>query len=297
MIERKSGILDLRSLYTQAAPTVSFELFPPKKWKGFADLYEHFQELAQCKPAFVTCTYGAGGSTQARTLEVLKWVREDYPDLPLGSHLTLVGATTADLRAFLQQAREQAIDFIVALRGDPPQGADRFRPVPGGLAYANELVELIRGEFPDFGVIVGGYPEKHPEAPSMEVDLENLKRKVDAGADVITTQLFYDNTVFYRFRDACEKIGIDIPIVPGILPVMNTAQVKRITQLCGASIPAKLMARLDHHREEEEGQFAVGLYHAARQVEDLLEQGAPGIHFYVLNKSRMATLICRALTL
>lgn len=293
--------MKLSELYQSNKPVVSFELFPPKTWQGMASLYEHFRELMSCEPSFVTCTYGAGGgareNTRQRTLDVLEWVRKDYSDVPVISHLTCVNSTIEDLRDFIRKAEPLGISGIVALRGDPPAGVRPFQPTPGGLTYAGELVELLRREFPALDVLVAGYPEKHPEAPDMDTDIEHLKQKVDAGADVVLTQLFFDNTVFYRFRDRCERAGIRVPIVPGILPVTNLSQVRRMSSLCGTKLTDKLVRRLEKHGEDDEGQFSVGVYYAARQIEDLVEHGVPGVHFYVLNKSRAAALICRALTL
>ncbi|HOK09208.1 MAG TPA: methylenetetrahydrofolate reductase [NAD(P)H] [Candidatus Hydrogenedens sp.] len=292
----------LSELYHSNKPVVSFELFPPKTWQGIAELYEHFRELMKCKPGFVTCTYGAGGTAsleeaQNRTLEVLRWVHGDYPEVPIVSHLTCVNATKTDLVNYLYKAKELGVSGIVALRGDAPGNVRPFIPKPGGFKYAVELVRLIKAEYPEFCILVAGYPEKHPEAISFEEDIQHLKEKVDAGGEVILTQLFYNNENFYRFRDLCEKVKIDVPIVPGILPVTNLAQVRRITSLCGAQLNPVLLERLEKHEKDEEGQFSVGVYYAGRQIEDLLEHGVPGIHFYVLNKSRAAMHICRALTL
>lgn len=289
--------MKLRDYYTRDALAVSFELFPPKTEKGLENLYENLDELVTCGPAFITCTYGAGGSTRARTLEVLEGVRARYPGMPVATHLTCVGSTVDELRAYLEEARKRGVSHIVALRGDPPKGETTFVQAEGGLAYANELVTLIRAEYPEFGVLVAGYPEVHIEAPDADTDLANLKRKVDAGADVIVTQLFYDNADFYRFRDRVAAAGIDAPLVPGILPVTNLAQIQRLTSMCGSKLPEKLLRRLSAHENDDEGQFSVGVYHAARQVEDLMEKGVPGVHFYVLNKSRATALICRALVL
>ena len=283
--------------YGPDSVATSFELFPPKKWRGVADLFAQFSELAACGPAFITCTYGAGGGTEKTTLDILHLIQSEFPKIPQASHLTCSGASQEELRQYLNRAREQGVEFIVALRGDPPKDADAFRPAENGLRYANELVELIARDYPDFGIAVAGYPETHPEAPSSEADLENLKRKVDAGGEVVFSQLFFDNEVFLRFRDRCAGAGIDAPIVPGVLPVSNLAQVKRITQLCGTHLPEKLRGRLEAHGDDVESQFAVGLYHATRQVEELVEEGVPGVHFYVLNQSRAANLICRALSL
>ncbi len=180
----------------------------------------------------------------------------------------------------------RGIENIVALRGDPPKGETAFRPVAGGLPYANELVSLIRREFPQFGVAVAGYPETHREAPSPETDLENLKRKVDAGADVVITQLFYDNGDFFGFRDRCQRLDIRVPIVPGILPVTNLAQIQRIASLCGARLPEEFVQALSDHQDDADQQFQVGVQFATRQVQELLDAGVPGMHFYVLNKSQ-----------
>jgi methylenetetrahydrofolate reductase (NADPH) len=275
---------------------LSFELFPPKTEEGLKHLVEHVDELVTFRPAYITCTYGAGGSTRNKTLETLRIVQERY-GIPVASHLTCVGATTDDLRAYLRQAREQGIDYIVAIRGDAPRGQASFELAPGGLCYASELVGLIREEFPEFGIIVGGYPETHPEAASPETDIENLKRKVDAGADVIVTQLFFDNQDFFRWRDRCVAAGISVPIIPGILPVTSLPQVQKIVSLCGARIAKPLLERLEAHGDDLVGQFAVGVYYATRQVEELVSEGVPGVHFYVLNKSHATALICRSLIL
>lgn len=287
----------LRDIYAQHACVISFELFPPKTDAGVETLFENLRELMQCKPHYVTCTYGAGGSTRGRTLEVLERFLREYPGVSCASHLTCVGATRDELLAYVQEAMALGIENIVALRGDPPQGETSFRPVEGGLQYAAELVALLRANAPQLGIAVGGYPEIHVEAASPEADIENLKRKVDAGADVVITQLFYDNEDFLRWRDKCSAAGITVPVVPGMLPIINLAQAQRITSLCGARLPEKLVKRLAAHGDNAEGQLDAGAYYTARQVEDLIEEGVPGIHFYVLNKSRAASMICRALAL
>ncbi len=287
----------LQSLYSSGKPVISFELFPPKTQAGNQSLFEHLRELVNCNPAYITCTYGAGGGTRERTLDVLTAVHDRYPDIPLASHLTCVGSTREELRTYILQAMETGVEHIVALRGDPPAGEVLFRPVPGGLSYASELVSLIHSEFPELGISVAGYPETHPEAPSSAADLDNLKRKVDAGADIVVTQLFFENTDYFRFRDRCVEIGIQTPIVPGILPVTNLTQVRRITSMCRTHLSPRLVRRLEVYNDDDEGQYAVGVYYAANQAEELIAQGAPGIHFYALNKSRATVQICRALAL
>lgn len=272
---------------------LSFELFPPKTDAGVESLMTTVGELMRFAPDFMTCTYGAGGSTRDRTLQVASAVRQQH-GVPVASHLTCVGSTRDELRSYLSKARTAGIDYIVALRGDPPKGESAFQVTAGGLRYANELVTLIRAEFPDFGIAVAGYPEVHQECPSAELDLQNLKRKVDAGADVVVTQLFYDNVDFFRFRDSCQRVGIQVPIVPGILPVTNLAQVQRITSLCKAKLPESFVARLSE-REDEQWQYEVGVDHARQQVQDLIDQGVPGVHFYVLNKSSATNQILAGL--
>jgi methylenetetrahydrofolate reductase (NADPH) len=273
--------------------TISFELFPPKTSKGETALYKHVEALMKFSPAFITCTYGAGGSTQSKTLEIVDNVKKKF-DIPVASHLTLVGSTADELRSYLATAKEQGVDYIVALRGDPPQGETEFKQTAGGYQYANELVELIAKEFNDFGVIVAGYPETHQEAPSPDADLDNLKRKVDAGADVVVTQLFYDNDDFFRFRDQCHSRGIEIPIVPGLLPVTSLAQIKRITSLCGAKLPEDFVADL---AANEDKQFQVGVDQAVKQIEGLLAGGVNGLHLYVLNRSKATAEIMKSLNL
>ena len=288
--------MQLSDFYRSDQVAISLELYPPKSEAGKDDLMANVAELVGFGPSYVTCTYGAGGSTRTQTLDILEQIHNGF-ETHVAAHLTCVGSTVDELRAFLREAQRRHVDFIMALRGDPPQGESEFRPTKGGFSHANELVELIRGEFPVFGVAVAGYPETHQEAPSRARDLENLRRKVDAGADVVITQLFYDNEDFYRFRDRCEAMGITVPIVPGILPVTNLKQIKRLSSLCGASLPPELLNRLEAHAENPQGQFDVGVYHATRQVEELVARGCSGIHFYCLNKSRAVATILRALTL
>lgn len=272
---------------------LSFELFPPKTDKGDAALFDHLQKLVQFQPDYVTCTYGAGGSTQNKTLDVISKVKQEH-GIPVASHLTVVGSTVEQLKAYLDEACQKGIDYIVALRGDPPQGDTEFKPVEGGLSYANELVELIRNQYADLGIAVAGYPEKHREAPSMDVDLDNLKRKVDAGADIIITQLFYDNADYFRFVDLCGDRGIDVPIVPGILPVVSLQQIKRIASLCDARLPVDFVNQLENAGDDE-SQLNIGIDFATRQVEELLEQQVRGLHFYVLNKSESTAKVLNQL--
>lgn len=284
--------MHLRDAYGPGKFGLSFELFPPKTETGEAELFVHVAELVTFRPDYITCTYGAGGSTQTKTLDVIDRVRRQF-GTATASHLTCVGSTVEQLRKYLAEAEKRGVANIVALRGDPPKGETTFQAVAGGLRYANQLVELIRAEFPKFGVAVAGYPEKHLEAPSLDVDLLNLKRKVDGGADAVITQLFYRNEDFFRFREACEKLGIGVPIVPGVLPVTNLAQIKRITSLCGARLPNEFTTALERCGDSAEAQFEVGVEFAARQVRELIAAGIPGLHFYVLNKSPATSRVLR----
>lgn len=276
-------------LYQTPRRGLSFELFPPKKVEDLDALEKTIEELQRFNPDFFTCTYGAGGSSQDRTLEVISRVKK-VTGLPVASHLTCVGSTVDELRAYLKQALQRGVELIVALRGDPPKGESTFTAVEGGLRYANELVAMIRSEFPELGIAVAGYPEVHQEAIDERTDLENLKRKVDAGGDVVITQLFYDNADFYRFRDLAVAAGINVPIIPGLLPITNLAQAQRITSMCKSKLPADLVERLSEN-DSAEWQFDVGVEHARHQTIDLLESGVDGLHLYILNKSRAAAVM------
>lgn len=289
--------MTLFSFYGPGKFGLSFELYPPQTDEGMENLFRTVAELVVFKPSYMTCTYRPGGGTRHKTLAIVERVRSEF-GLPVASHLTCVGSSASDLVSYLHEADQRGIDFIVALRGDPPQDQTVFEPVPGGLSYANELVALIRTGFNGrFGIAVAGYPETHQEAPSPEADLQNLKRKVDAGADIVITQLFFNNEDFYRFRDRCAAIGITVPIVPGILPITNLAQVKRFTSLCGAKLPDHLLAGLDARANDPESQFDLGVEHATLQVDDLIKNGCPGIHFYVLNKSRAVSQLLDVVSL
>jgi methylenetetrahydrofolate reductase (NADPH) len=291
---RKSPFMRLSDVFSGGEFAVSIEIFPPKTPEGDQTLRRHLQQLVEYQPAFLSCTFGAGGTTRDRTLQ---WCQEIQDDLhrPAVAHLTCVGSTRDELIELLDSAAAAGIRNIMALRGDAPQGQDEFQAVEGGLKYANELVELIRERFPDWGIGVAGYPEKHQEAPSLDVDLENLKRKVDAGADAVVTQLFFTNDSFFSFRDRCHALGIEIPIVPGIMPITDYARIQRITAMCGSTFPGDLAARLAAAQDDKAAQLAIGVEHAVAQCEQLKAEGAPGIHFYALNKSDACRQILNAL--
>ncbi len=286
--------MQIRDHYGSGKFGLSIEIFPPKTPAGDAALFETLDRLTAFQPGFVSCTYGAGGSTSKRTVELCVEIQRRY-GISATSHFTCVGATRDELLDWLRFARQSGIRNIMALRGDPPAGQADFKPVEGGLRYANELVSLIREHFADMGIGVGGYPEKHPEASDAETDLDNLKRKVDAGADAIFTQLFFVNENFFRFRDRCEAAGIRIPIVPGIMPVTEFARIKRITSLCGAVFPTELASRLEAVQTDEAAQFQIGVEWAIQQCRELVSRGVPGLHFYALNKSPACETILTAI--
>jgi methylenetetrahydrofolate reductase (NADPH) len=287
--------VSIKDAYENGRFGLSFELFPPKTPESEAMMWRTVEDLMAFEPAMITCTYGAGGSTRGTTLEVIEGVRSRH-DLPVASHLTCVGSSVDELRDYLREAADRGVSAIVALRGDPPKGETSFTPVAGGLRYASELVALIRSEFPEFGILVAGYPETHQEAVSAEADLDNLKRKCDAGGDVVVTQLFYDNADFFRFRDRCVALGVTQPIVPGVMPVTNYAQVRRIASLCKARLPDDFTRAFEAAGADEAAQFEAGVEFASRQVQGLLDGGVPGIHFYVLNKSTATSRVLRQVT-
>ena len=286
----------LSDAYTPGRFGLSFELFPPKTPDSEAAMWRTVDDLMAFRPSLITCTYGAGGSTRGTTLDVLRGVRARH-DLPVASHLTCVGSTVDELRGYLREAAALGVAAIVALRGDPPKGQTEFRQADGGLRYAADLVALIRSEFPEFTILVAGYPETHQEAVNPAADLENLKRKCDAGGDVIVTQLFYDNADFFRFRDRCAALGITTPIVPGVMPVTNYAQIRRIATLCKARLPDEFTRGFEAAGDDEAAQFEAGVEFATRQVRGLLDAGVPGIHFYVLNKSPATSRVLRDVNL
>jgi len=275
---------------------LSFEIYPPKTEAGEAQLISALDRLMEFRPSFVSCTYGAGGSTRDKTLELVVKIRQTF-GVATAAHRTCVESTEEGIRQWLKEATDLGIENIIALRGDPPRGETAFKKPEGGLEHGNELVSLIRREFPHFSIAVAGYPETHQEAPTPEIDLANLKRKVKAGADAVITQLFYDNRDFFAFRVRYREAGITVPLVPGILPVINVAQIQRIASLCGAKLPPSFLADLEQHRNDPDGQLKVGVDYAIRQCQELLDSGIPGLHFYVLNKAEAPRRILQALNL
>jgi methylenetetrahydrofolate reductase (NADPH) len=276
-------------------PVFSFEFFPPKTEEGERNLYAALAELRELDPAFVSVTYGAGGSTRDKTLEIVSRIRSEH-GLEAMAHFTCVGATVDDLRATLDQMAAAGLDNVLALRGDPPAGETAWTKTEGGLEYSHELVELIRRDY-DFSIGAACFPETHIHATSADDDLRHLKSKVDAGAQFLITQLFFDNARYFDFVQRAREIGIEVPIVPGIWPITNVAQIERVTELSAASMPGRLLDELHARAEHPEAVLDFGVAYAALQCAELLAGGAPGIHFYTLNRSPATRAILSALRL
>ncbi len=286
--------MNFRQFYRDSKkPRYSFEIFPAKDARGTEALLQTLKELSPFDPAYISVTYGAMGSTQSLTRDLVLRISKELK-LATAFHFTCVGSTRDSVKEYVDSLKNEGIDLIVALRGDPPAGATEFRKPENGFGYANELVAYLN-EIGGFSMAVAGYPEKHVEASDLETDIHYLKRKVDAGADVIITQLFFDNHDFFDFESRCRRIGITVPIIPGIMPVVNAKQIEKITQMCGAKIPSTLRQKLIHHQENPESVIQVGIDHAISQCSDLLTHGAPGIHFYTLNKSFSCRKVIEAL--
>jgi methylenetetrahydrofolate reductase (NADPH) len=265
-------------------PAFSVEFFPPKDEAGMTRLFETVEKLGPYAPAFVSVTYGAGGSTRKLTVELVSRIKREA-GLETMAHLTCAGATRDELAKVLDQLAAAGIDNVIALRGDPPQGQTKFVAAEGGFAQASELIGFIRARY-GFCVAAACYPEKHIEAVSFESDLTFTKQKVDLGADVLITQLFFDPETYFVFVNKARAAGIQVPIVPGVMPVTSLAGIKRMTALCGVGIPSGLLARLEAAGDDAEAVQRIGVEHATEQCRTLLAGGAPGIHFYTLNRSR-----------
>lgn len=273
-------------------PIVSFEFFPPKDSEGVENLYRAVEALRPCRPSYVSVTYGAGGSTRDRTIELVTRIHRELGLTPL-AHLTCVGSTRDEIREVLKRLHGEGIHNILALRGDPPKGETAFAPVEGGFRFARDLVACIRDTGLEFCIGAACYPEGHVETPDLDVDMQHLEAKVRAGVDFLITQLFFDNQDYRAFVRRCRSAGIDVPILPGLMPVTNVAQVHRFTQMCGARIPHELRRRLQIVAQDPAAVVATGVHWSVEQGRQLLRDGAPGLHFYTLNKSS-ATLAVHA---
>ena len=286
----------LRFARERGEPVFSFEFFPPKTDDGVRALFETVEALRPLAPTFVSVTYGAGGSTRQRTLELVKRLRRDT-GIETMAHVTCVGSSRDEIAAVLDEVAEAGVQNVLALRGDPPRGEATFRPHPDGFRYASELVAFIRSRPDRWPFCVGGaaYPEGHVETRDLALDLRHLKLKVDAGAQFLVTQLFFENAHYVRFVERARAAGIAVPILPGIMPFTNVDQVERFTAMCGAAIPPKLHAAMEVRRADGDAARDLGVAYATLQCADLLRRGAPGVHFYTLNRSTSTRAILAAL--
>lgn len=274
-------------------PFFSFEFFPPRDDAAERTLFRTIEALRPLNPGYVSITYGAGGSTRVRTVDLAKRLRSEA-GLDVMAHLTCGGATVDELRSTLTDLRRAGIENVLALRGDPPRGTESFEVTAGGLEHASDLIALIKAEF-GFCVGAAAYPEKHPEAVSLDADLAAVSRKVTAGAEFLVTQLFFDNARYFEFVERAKQWGMTVPIFPGIMPITNYEQIDRFTRLCGAAIPAGLREELEARRDDPQAVIDLGVAYATLQVGDLLARGAPGIHFYTLNRSPATRAVVSAL--
>jgi methylenetetrahydrofolate reductase (NADPH) len=275
-------------------PCFSFEFFPPKSDDGVKNLLATLQELATLEPAFVSVTYGAGGSTRSRTVELVTHIKSVTGIEPV-AHLACLGHTRGEIAEILDRLRAGGVDNVLLLRGDPPRESPAFPAIPGGFRFADELVAYVRKGPWSLSIGAACYPEGHLENPSREDDLRVLKQKVDAGSDFLITQLFFDNAFYFDFLARARGAGITVPIVPGIMPITSFEQIDRMTRLCGATIPMRLRLELERRKDDPEAVAQLGVAHATVQCVELLERGAPGIHFYTLNRSRATRMILTAL--
>jgi methylenetetrahydrofolate reductase (NADPH) len=279
-------------LRTAEEPVFSFEFFPPKTDAGERALGGTLESLRQLGPDFVSVTYGAGGTQRDRTLDLVRWITSEH-QLETMAHLTCVGASRDDLRATIAEMEGAGIENVLALRGDPPRGQADWRPHPSGLSWSSELVALLAQES-DACIAGACFPEVHPEAPSLAHDIRHLKEKVDNGAAFLVTNLFLDNQAYFRFVHEARSAGIEVPIVPGIMPITNLKQIATMTEMCGATLPATLREALERRAHDEAAVLALGVSYATLQCAELLAAGAPGIHFYTLNRSHATRAILSA---
>jgi methylenetetrahydrofolate reductase (NADPH) len=282
-------------LGTRERPAFSFEFFPPRTPEGEQNLYRALAALKPLAPDFVSVTYGAGGTTRDKTIEIVSHIRDDL-GLEAMAHFTCVGATVDQLRATLDEMTGLGFENVLALRGDPPAGQEEWTKTEGGLEFSRELVALIARNY-DFTIGAACFPETHIHATSPDDDLRHLKEKVEAGTQFLITQLFFDNALYFDFVARARAIGVDVPIIPGIMPITNIAQIEKITGMCGATIPAKLHRELELRRDQPDAVGDFGVAFATLQCAELLAGGAPGIHFYTLNRSPATRAILSALKL
>ena len=280
-------------ILAERRPVFSFEFFPPKTDDGHSNLRATLDTLRHDEPDFVSVTYGALGSTRDRTIDIVKWIKQEL-GIEAMAHFTCVGATREELRDTLAEIEAAGVENVLALRGDPPEGEAEWTQTDGGLRYSTELIELL-GEHFGFAVGAAAFPEVHPQAESPEADIRFLKAKQDAGASFLITQLFYDNEFYFDFVARARDAGVTVPIIPGIMPVTSVRNIKRITELCKSEIPESFERQLDARQEDADAVHDLGIAYATLQCMDLLARGAPGIHFYTLNRSPATRAILAAL--
>ncbi len=287
--------MKLADLYARSGLTLSVEFFPPKTEKGEENLFSEIEIIKRLHPGFCSVTYGAGGSTREKTLDLVDTIHRNC-GLNVMCHLTVIGQSKTEARAILTRLKEKGIENLLALGGDAPQGITDWRPHPDGFHHAIALVReaMALGRF---SVAGAGFPEVHPRAVSRESDLKFLKEKIDAGAAAVITQLFFNNDDFYRFADELNRLGVRIPIVPGVLPILSASQVRRFASLCGSKIPAELERALGNVENDDHGAVQLGIEYATRQCEGLIGFGVRGVHFYSLNRSHSIQSICKNLGL
>jgi methylenetetrahydrofolate reductase (NADPH) len=283
----------IAELLAQRRPVFSFEFFPPKTDEGQQTLERTLEVLRDDAPDYVSMTYGAGGTTRSSTVELTRWIKQDL-GIEAMAHLSCVGEPRERLVEILEQVEAAGVENVLALRGDPPRGQTEWRPHPGGLHYSVELIRLIRERF-DFCVGAACFPEIHPDASDRASDLGYARAKQEAGAGFLITQLFFDNELYFDFVEDARAAGITVPIVPGIMPITNYGQIRRFTEMCGASIPSELERELNGRADDPEAVAELGVAYATLQCSDLLARGAPGIHFYTLNRSPSTRAILAAL--
>ncbi|MDE0768847.1 MAG: methylenetetrahydrofolate reductase [NAD(P)H] [Opitutaceae bacterium] len=283
----------ITQLLARSQPLLSVEFYPPKTAEAVDGLVRAANRISESKPDFISVTYGAGGSTRDLSATVSRRMKDEV-GLQVMPHFTCVGSTREELGEIVDEFYNEGYRNIMALRGDPPQGHDTFQVTEGGFAYASDLVAFIKERHPDMCIGIAGYPEKHPEAPSLNSDLDALKIKADAGGSFITTQLFFENDAYFRFVDHVRARGIHLPIIPGIMPVLSLKQIKRITQLCQSQLPKTLESALSQVEEDPDAVRRIGIDWAQRQIAELIERGAEGVHIYALNKAKSAIELINA---
>lgn len=285
----------IRDLFARQAKTYSFELFPPKTDKGYENLLRTIAQLCELQPDYISCTYGAGGGNREKTFDIVQHIEEHHRVIGM-AHLTCVLNTRDDVRTIVEDIKSRGTRNILALRGDPPQDQPDWQPTDDNFKYSSELVAFIREHFGDyFGVAVAGFPEGHILCPDRERDAEFLKLKIDAGADFVITQLFFDNKDYFAYVDRLRRIGVEVRVIPGILPITNYEALQRFCSVCGATVTDEVKRIFEAIQDDADAMLKAGIKFAIRQCQELLDGGAPGIHFYCLNKVHPTDEILKAI--